>query len=80
MKVGDLVQISDRFAHRSEDPEMIGIVVGENSVLKTSVEGLQKRVPYYRVMFKNDYVWLFRENIQPLSQKRTENVLDNIAG
>ncbi len=80
MKVGDLVQIAEQFKARSEDPEMIGIVVGENSVLKTSAEGLQKHVPYYRVMFKNDYVWLFRENIQPLNQKRTENVLDNIAG
>ena len=80
MKVGDLVQIAEQFRARSEDPEMIGIIVGESSVLKTDHGQCQKRVPYYRVLFKNDYVWLFRENIQPFGQNRTENVLDNIAG
>ena len=80
MKVGDLVQIAEPFRERCEDPEGIGVVVGENTVLKTSTDGSQKRVPYYRVMFKGDYVWLFRENIQPLNEKRTKNVLDNIAG
>ena len=80
MKVGDLVQIADRFAHRSENQALIGVIVKIDSVLKTVHGFRQKHVPYYRVMFKNDYVWMFRENIQPLNQKRTENVLDNIAG
>ncbi len=80
MKVGDLVQISDRFAHRSEDPALIGVIVKIDSVLKTDHGQRQKRVPYYRAMFKNDYVWLFRDNIQPFNQNRTKNVLDNIAG
>jgi len=69
MKVGDLVKI----------------VVGEivNLGLITKIDCIQRRgdrttEPYYRVMFKNDYVWLFRENIQPFNQKRTKNVLDNI--
>ena len=75
MKVGDLVKIADRFAHRSADPELLGLI--------TKIDYIQRRgdrttEPYYRVMFKNDYVWLFRENIQPFNQKRTKNVLDNI--
>ena len=80
MKIGDLVQISDPYKPLCADPEVIGIIVGESSVLKTDHGQRQKRVPYYRILFKNDYVWLFRENIQPFSQNRTENVLDNIAG
>ena len=80
MKIGDLVQISDPFKPLCADPEVVGIIVQIDSVLRTSADGGQKRVPFYRIMFKNDYVWLFRDNVQPFVEKRTENVLDNIAG
>ena len=80
MKVGDLVQISDPYKPLCADPEGIGIIVGERSVLKTDHGQRQKRVPFYRIMFKNDYVWLYRSNIQPFVEKRTKNDLDNIAG
>ena len=80
MKVGDLVQISDPFKPLCADPEVIGIIVDEKSVLKTDHGQRQKRVPFYRIMFKNDYVWLYRSNIQPFVENRTKNDLDNIAG
>ena len=80
MKVGDLVQISNPYKPLCADPEVIGLIVQIDSVLKTDHGQRQKRVPYYRIMFKSDYVWLFRQNIQPFGQKRTKNDLDNIAG
>ena len=80
MKIGDLVQISDPFKPRCADPEVVGIIVQIDSVLKTDHGQRQKRVPFYRIMFKNDYVWLFRDNVQPFIENRTKNDLDNIAG
>ena len=78
MKVGDLVQIADPYKPLCADPEVIGIIVQIDSVLKTYHDQRQKHVPYYRILFKNDYVWLFRENLQPFIEKRTKNDLDNI--
>ena len=75
MKVGDLVQIAEPFRERCEDPNIIGIIVKIDTVQHNA--GVK---PYYRIMFKDDYVWLLEENIQPLNQNRTKNVLDNIAG